>query len=185
MALTDSAIKALAHGERVVRKADGGGLYLEVSPRGSKVFRLAYRFGGKQRTLALGPYRPRRVPIFDLGQQPHRRRRVRGLSSEMMRSAADRHREETRIERSTIQYALARGWRQRKMAFVGRRGCPDRWFMRGDNALVIIEFKDPDGKLSVAQAKEVNWLMTNGFNVHVIDNMADGKAVFDAWDEPQ
>ena len=43
MALTDSAIKALGRGERLLRKTDGGGLYLEVCPRGSKVFRLAYR----------------------------------------------------------------------------------------------------------------------------------------------
>lgn len=101
----------------------------------------------------------------------------------MTRTPAERHREETVIERTTIRHALSRGWRQRKMAFVGRRGCPDRWFMRGDNALVIIEFKDPEGKLSVAQKTEVNWLQTHGFNVHVVDNVADGKAVFDAWDE--
>ena len=43
MALTDSAIRALVRGERLLRKTDGGGLDLEVSPRGSKVFRLAYR----------------------------------------------------------------------------------------------------------------------------------------------
>lgn len=56
MPLTDSSIKALkATGERH-RKADGGGLFIDVAPGGAKAFRLAYRFDGKQRTLPLGPF---------------------------------------------------------------------------------------------------------------------------------
>lgn len=34
----------------------GGGLHLLVTPEGAKYWRLAYRFGGKQKTLALGVY---------------------------------------------------------------------------------------------------------------------------------
>jgi hypothetical protein len=91
-------------------------------------------------------------------------------------------RAEFAIEGKTCDYAASLGWRQRKMVFVGRRGCPDRWFMRGDAQLVIIEFKDPDGALSPHQRREIAWLTRNGFNVHVIDNLADGKAVFNAWE---
>jgi hypothetical protein len=36
--------------------SDGGGLHLLVQPNGSKLWRLAYRFAGKQKTLALGIY---------------------------------------------------------------------------------------------------------------------------------
>ena len=97
----------------------------------------------------------------------------------------DMHRRETYIEKEVCKYAKSKGWRQRKMAFVGRRGCPDRWFMRGDGQLVIIEFKDKNGTLSPHQRREVNWLMTHGFNVHVIDNIEDGMAVFDAWDQEE
>jgi integrase len=32
------------------------GLYLEVAPSGGKLWRLKYRFGGKEKLLALGPY---------------------------------------------------------------------------------------------------------------------------------
>ena len=35
---------------------DSGGLYLLIAPHGSKLWRLAYRFGGKQKTLAIGAY---------------------------------------------------------------------------------------------------------------------------------
>jgi Arm DNA-binding domain len=37
-------------------KSDGGGLRLVVQPNGSKLWRMAYRFGGKQKELAFGSY---------------------------------------------------------------------------------------------------------------------------------
>ena len=88
-----------------------------------------------------------------------------------------------KIEGDACKYAVSLGWRQRKMQFVGRRGCPDRWFTRAQAQLVIIEFKDPEGVLSYAQKKEVKWLLENGFNVHVVDSLAQARAIFDAWDE--
>ena len=36
--------------------SDGGGLHLLVQPSGKELWRLAYRFAGKQKTLALGAY---------------------------------------------------------------------------------------------------------------------------------
>lgn len=38
------------------RLADAGGLYLEVTPKGSKRWFLKYRIGGKEKRLALGSY---------------------------------------------------------------------------------------------------------------------------------
>lgn len=99
-----------------------------------------------------------------------------------MSAKCDMGHRESYIEAQVVKYAKKRGWRQRKMMFVGRRGCPDRWFFRGEGQVVIIEFKDPNGTLSRAQAREVNWFLANGFHVHVIDSIEDGKAVFDEWD---
>ncbi len=42
--------------EKPYKLADGGGMYLEVMPNGSKYWRLKYRFAGKERRLALGVY---------------------------------------------------------------------------------------------------------------------------------
>src|SRR3974390_3083128 len=36
--------------------SDGGGLHVLIQPTGGKLWRLAYRFAGKQKTLALGAY---------------------------------------------------------------------------------------------------------------------------------
>jgi integrase len=56
MALTDREIKAATHGRSIVKLSDGAGLQLWITPDGAKRWRLAYRHGGKQKTLALGVY---------------------------------------------------------------------------------------------------------------------------------
>ena len=56
MPLNDTAIRnAKARGEPF-KISDGGGLHLLVQPNNSRLWRLAYRFAGKQKTLALGSY---------------------------------------------------------------------------------------------------------------------------------
>jgi len=58
MPLTDLACRNARCPEGVpyVRLADGGGLYLEVTAAGGKLWRWKYRFGGKEKRLALGKY---------------------------------------------------------------------------------------------------------------------------------
>lgn len=41
---------------KVLKLSDSGGLQLHVLPTGSKFWRLAYRFEGRQKTLTIGPY---------------------------------------------------------------------------------------------------------------------------------
>jgi hypothetical protein len=47
MLLIDPAIRSAKPSEKPVRMFDGGGLYLEISPAGGKLWRLKYRFDGK------------------------------------------------------------------------------------------------------------------------------------------
>lgn len=57
MPLTDTFVKQIKHSGRPAgdKHSDAQGLYLHVKEAG-KYWRLAYRFGGKQKTLALGVY---------------------------------------------------------------------------------------------------------------------------------
>ncbi|MGA2253511.1 MAG: integrase arm-type DNA-binding domain-containing protein [Thermoguttaceae bacterium] len=57
---------------KTYRLFDGGGLYLEVSPAGSKYWRLKYRFAGKDKRLALGVY-----PTVSLAEARDRRDKAR------------------------------------------------------------------------------------------------------------
>ncbi len=56
MALTDTGIKKAKPAAKPQRLFDGGGMYLEVMPTGGKLWRLKYRYGGKEKRLALGSY---------------------------------------------------------------------------------------------------------------------------------
>ena len=54
--LTDTAIKNAKPRTKAYKLSDGGGLYLEVSPAGGKLWRLKYRIHGKEKRLAIGTY---------------------------------------------------------------------------------------------------------------------------------
>jgi site-specific recombinase, phage integrase family len=58
MPLNDRQIKNAKPAEtgKKTKLFDGGGLYLEVTPAGGKVFRLKYRTDGKEKTLTIGKY---------------------------------------------------------------------------------------------------------------------------------
>lgn len=56
MALTDVRIRRTAPADKPQRLYDAGGLYLELSRTGAKLWRRKYRFGGREKRLALGRY---------------------------------------------------------------------------------------------------------------------------------
>ena len=56
MKLTDTFLRGVKPSGSVKKYSDGEGLYLHVSPTGGRLWRMAYRFGGKQKTLSFGAY---------------------------------------------------------------------------------------------------------------------------------
>ena len=54
--LTDAAARSAKPSEKPYKLAAGGGLYLEVMPNGSRLWRWKYRIAGKEKRLALGAY---------------------------------------------------------------------------------------------------------------------------------
>ncbi len=42
--------------DQAYKLADGGGLYLQVNPNGSKYWRMKYRFAGKEKKFSFGTY---------------------------------------------------------------------------------------------------------------------------------
>lgn len=68
MALTDLKIRNIRPTDKVTQHTDDRGLYLEVHPSGSKLWRYKYRYMGKQKRLALGRY-----PDVNLAEARRRR----------------------------------------------------------------------------------------------------------------
>jgi integrase len=54
--LTENELRSLKPAARPYRRFAGDGLYIEVSPAGSRLWRLKYRFAGKEKRIALGTY---------------------------------------------------------------------------------------------------------------------------------
>ena len=56
MPLTDIQLRQLKPKAKQYKVSDSGGLYVLVTPNGSKLWRLKYRFEGKEKVLAFGAY---------------------------------------------------------------------------------------------------------------------------------
>lgn len=74
MPLTQFDIQNAKPAERPYKLFDGGGLHMAVQPNGSKLWRLKYRFLGKERLLAIGAY-----PLFSLAEARARRGEAKRL----------------------------------------------------------------------------------------------------------
>ncbi len=73
MALSDVQIRSLKPADKLYKVTDEKGLYLEVSPNGSKLWRYKYLYMGKNKRIALGRY-----PEVGLAEARRRRLEARG-----------------------------------------------------------------------------------------------------------
>lgn len=74
MKLTNTTIHSAKPKEKSYKLFDGDGLYIEITPRGNKYWRLKYRHLGKEKRLAIGVY-----PEISLKQARDARLRAREL----------------------------------------------------------------------------------------------------------
>ena len=105
--LTDKEIQSAKPREKAYKLADGDGLHLEVSPAGGKLWRLRYRFGGKEKMLALGKYPEVRGPEARKRAAQARQGIADGRDPSAERQAAKEHK---RIAGDTSFEAVARAW---------------------------------------------------------------------------
>jgi integrase len=97
MALTDVAIRNAKPGARSIKLADGGGMFLLVTPTGGKLWRLKYRVEGREKLLSIGAY-----PEIGLGEARRRREEARELIALGKDPSREKQREKVR---SRIQAA--------------------------------------------------------------------------------
>jgi integrase len=91
MALTDVAIRNTKPGAKAIKLADGGGMFLLVTPAGGKLWRLKFRIGGREKLLALGSY-----PEIGLGEARRRREEARELIALGKDPSREKQREKVR-----------------------------------------------------------------------------------------
>lgn len=107
MPLTDMKARNAKPSAKPYRLTDGLGMYLEVLPAGGKYWRLKYRFGGKEKRLALGVYPEVALAAARLGRDDARRLLRAGVDP----AAARRVEKRAAIASATDSLeAVAREW---------------------------------------------------------------------------
>lgn len=107
MKLTDKTIKNAKPKDKPYKLADGGGMYLEVMPNGSKLWRIKYRYLGKETRMSLGAY-----PLVSLAEARDKRDTAKRQLMEDVKPAEakqERRRQLVRDAANTFE-AVAREW---------------------------------------------------------------------------
>jgi integrase len=95
MKLTDAKVRALKPRAKAYKKSDGGGLHVLVKASGSKLWRWAYRFEGKQKAMAFGPYPDVSLGEARRGRDEARKLRAQGIDPAARRKADKQAKEDT------------------------------------------------------------------------------------------
>ncbi|WP_273839708.1 tyrosine-type recombinase/integrase [Providencia rettgeri] len=151
MALTARQVETAKPKEKSYKLFDGGGLYLEVTAKGSRYWRMKYRFGGKEKRLAFGVF-----PTVTLAEA----REMRNQAKKVLAAGGDPG--EVKKEEKAIQKlstgntfeAIAREWHKSKA---------DRWSLRYRDEIIDTFEKDIFpyiGKRPIAEIKPLELLET-------------------------
>ncbi|MDF3081501.1 tyrosine-type recombinase/integrase [Burkholderia sola] len=115
MPLTDVAIRKAVPRDKPYRLADGGGMYLEVSPAGGKYWRLKYRFAGKEKRLALGVYPDVPLAAARAKREDARKRLAAGIDPGEAKKADKRA---ARLAATNSFEMVALGWMDERKSYV-------------------------------------------------------------------
>lgn len=151
MTLTARQVETAKPKEKSYKLFDGGGLYLEVTAKGSRYWRMKYRFGGKEKRLAFGVF-----PTVTLAEA----REMRNQAKKVLAAGGDPG--EVKKEEKAIQKlstgntfeAIAREWHKSKA---------DRWSLRYREEIIDTFEKDIFpyiGKRPIAEIKPLELLET-------------------------
>ncbi|MGP0945475.1 tyrosine-type recombinase/integrase [Serratia sp. CY74737] len=151
MKLTARQVDTAKPKEKPYKLSDGGGLYLEVAPNGSRYWRMKYRINGKEKRLSFGVY-----PIISLAVARDEREKAKrvlatgGDPGEVKK--AGKLAQKLSIE-NTFE-AIAREWHKSKA---------DRWSLRYRDEIIDTFEKDIFpfiGKRPIAEIKPMELLET-------------------------
>ncbi|GAB6178103.1 tyrosine-type recombinase/integrase [Desulfobaculum senezii] len=111
MKLTNLAVKNARQKEKNYKLTDGRGLYVLVTTTGSKLWRMKYHYGGKEKLLAFGQY-----PEVSLLEARERHSEARKLLRDGIDPSVARKRiqQEAKAETATLE-AVSREWLQKHL----------------------------------------------------------------------
>jgi len=105
MPLTELKVRNTKAAAKPVKMTDGNGMHLLITPNGSKYWRFQYRFGSKQKILALGVY-----PEVTLSEARRRRDEARQLVANGVDPSEKRKADKVEIKGLLTFEKVARDW---------------------------------------------------------------------------
>lgn len=113
MPLTEIECRNAKRAEKSYKLTDEKGMYLEVMPTGAKYWRMQYRYGGKQKRLALGVY-----PEVALKEAREKRQDARVLIADGIDPAAKKKIDKLtkRLDSENSFEAIALEWHAKELA---------------------------------------------------------------------
>ena len=148
MALTDLKIRNIRPTDKVTQFTDDRGLYVEVHPNGSKLWRYKYRYMGKQKRLALGRYP-------DVGLAEARKRRDEARSK--LDAGADPLAERKR-EKLVAAFSAANSFAEIAREYIDKRVAEGQSEATTQKANWLLEQLKPIWTFPVADIKPVDLL---------------------------
>jgi integrase len=148
MPLKDLEIRALKAQDRVYKRTDERGLYVEVHPSGSKLWRFKYRHLGKDKRLALGRY-----PEVGLAEARRKRDEARQKLREGLDPLAERKR-----ERLTALYNAANTFGEVAKQYIDKMVAEGRADTTTTKANWLLEQLAPIATCALADIKPVEVL---------------------------
>lgn len=129
MSLTALQIRAFSPGATAYKRADERGLYLEIFPNGSKLWRLKYYVGGKEKRIALGAWPEVSLQAARLERDELRLRIAKGEDPALTRK---KNKATAKISAANTFESVAREYIENKMVGEGRAEATllkARWFL--------------------------------------------------------
>lgn len=113
MPLTDLKIQSIKPADQAQKIADGEGMYLYVSPQGTKTWRIDYSFAGKRFTYTLGKY-----PQLTLAMARIKRSEVKQMLQNGINPSAEKKAQKVLVRAQTEDTfkAIANDWYNSKSA---------------------------------------------------------------------
>jgi len=151
MKLTDTFLRALKTTDKIQKYADGGGLYIHVAPTGGKLWRMAYRFEGKQKTLSFGAYPAVSLKEARNGREEAKEQIAKGIDPSVHRKVAKTTK---KAESDNSLSVVAREWYERnKGSWMPHHG--QRVLARIERDIIPVLGSKPIGTITAKEILDV------------------------------
>jgi len=108
--LTDKEVKASKPKEKEYKLFDGQGLYLSITPKGQKWWRLKYRFNGKEKRISLGVYPT--VSLADARAEREEKKKLiaKGIDPNEKKKQEKQEAQKVEAKKENTFYAISQKW---------------------------------------------------------------------------